>query len=255
MTIAPPIVAYAERKYASGVYDPGYKSHTYDWRNDPGTADNTAGVVPAFEVSSANYALNREFQTDAHLVSYIVYRNGQPIQHQPRVNKRGLSWIQSLGYELRINCLFIDIDNPDHADHTSTSIASFAHRIRAHLPDYGFYFTSGGVRLVAALTSSVDPNTAEEILETIFTRLESLQFTPDRRCRDWTRLYRLPNVYRDDKRIHYRSPLVELSTLRPQTIPPTPIVIHHAKPRKDAPARKVASFCDACAARLGGTYQ
>jgi hypothetical protein len=244
------LVAYVERKYVPGVYDPGYKDHTYDWRATPGTAENTAGVRADFTTSSVDYALNREFQTDAHVVSYVVFGpDGHQSQRQPRVNKRGLPWILSQGYQLRVNCLFIDIDNPDHADHTQTSIAAFAHKIRATLPNYGFYFTSAGVRLVASLKEAVDPHTAEEILETIFTHLESLGFTPDRRCRDWTRLMRLPNVYRDDRKIHYRSPLVELNTLQPQTITPTPIVVHKTA-RKDAPARKVATFCSACACHV-----
>lgn len=219
-----PLVAYAADKYSPGIESPGFSGHTYDWRDEPNTPNNTARVQDGYTVAPLTEACARVYKTGAHLVPYIVFRDGAPLAHQPRVNKGGYAWLLEQGYEVRLNTLLVDIDNPGHQEHGPLAVELWTRRLREELPGFGFYVTSGGVRLVVALAEWTQPETAEEMLETLLCDLEAKGFKPDRKCRDWTRHYRLPHVYREDKRIHYRSPAVEVDNLVPQTIAPTPIV-------------------------------
>lgn len=219
-----PLVAYAPDKYSPGIESPGYKGHTYDWREEPNSPENTAGVQDEYTVAPASEACDRAFSTDAHLVPYIVFRDDVPLATQPRVNKGGLPWLLEQGYDIRLNTLLVDIDNPGHVKHDPLGIDLLARRLREALPGYGFYFTSGGVRLVVALDRWIGPETAEEMLETLYRELHSKQLPPDTKCRDWTHQYRLPNVRREGTDGIYRSPVVELGNLTPQAITPTPIV-------------------------------
>lgn len=232
-----PLLAYAPDRYAPGVERPGIAGLTYDWREPATSTENTAGIVDGYTVAPIAEAFSRHYNTDAHLVTGLLHRDGEPLAHQPRLNKSCLPWIREQGYEVLHGVLLFDIDNPGHREHGPLDHEIWARRLREELPEFGFYLTSKGVRLVVALDRWVVPETAEEMLETIFGDLERRGFAPDRTCRDWTRHYRLPHVKRAGA--DYRSPVVDLAGLRPQTIAPTPIVRRRAA---GGPSRSVAAF-------------
>jgi hypothetical protein len=232
-----PLLAFAPDRFAPGVERPGHAQQTYDWREPAGATGNTAEILDGYTAAPIAEAFSRVYSSDAHLVTYVLHRDGEPLAHQPRLNKSCLPWLREQGFEPLHSVLLFDIDNPGHREHGALDHEIWARRLRAELPEYGFYFTSKGVRLVVQLDRWVVPETAEEMLETVFGDLERRGFTPDRACRDWTRHYRLPHVRRAGA--DYRSPVVDISTLRPQTIAPTPIVRRH---RAGGPARSVARF-------------
>jgi hypothetical protein len=238
-----PLVAYAEHKKFPGVHAPGYLGETYDWRVAPGSPDNTKRIQDHYTVAPLAEVLSRVYSSEAHCVSYVLFLDGAPVEHQPRVNKLGLDWLLSEGYELRVNTLIVDVDNPNHADNTDLTIQTWISRIRSALPDYGFYVTPRGMRLIALLDQWVDPERAEEILETMFRHIEAVGIQPaeeSRKCRDWTRHMKLPHHVSEKYRTQYISPVIDLSTLRPQRIEPTPIV--RRKSERGTRSRALASF-------------
>lgn len=181
------------------------------------------GVREAFVVVELVEALGREYDTDAHLVTYVVSRDGVPLVRQPRVNKPALEWVFSQGYELACDVLFVDLDNPEHAEWTDPAAAR-ARELYATLPalaSAGVYHTQHGARLVQPLDEPVSVVEVERYLEAWLDELEAAGLAPDRACRDWTRLFRLPHVRRG--RVDYRSPHVDLSRMVPRRITPVPL--------------------------------
>jgi hypothetical protein len=237
-----PLIAYADHKKYQGISEPGFRDHTYDWRAAPGSPENTKSIQDHYTVSPLAAALERVYTSEAHLVSYVLHRDGEPLAHQPRLNKSSLDWLTSQGYDIRINTLFVDVDNPGHADNTELTIQTWASRIRSLLPGYGFYITPRGVRLIVLLDAWVDPERAEEMLETVFRHLEAVGIAPaeeSRKCRDWTRHMKLPHYRSEKHHTQYISPIVEIDRLTAQHIEPTPI----ARRRTHRAARRdVASF-------------
>lgn len=241
-----PLVAFAEHKKHRAVKAPGTLDATFDWREPLNSPDNTAGIQDHYTVAPLAEVLQRVYTTEAHCVAYVLFRDGVPLEHQPRLAKSGREWVIEQGYELRVNTLIIDVDNPDHADNTDLTIQTWVSRIRSTLPDYGFYVTPRGMRLIALLDEWVDADRAEEILETIFRHIEAVGIQSAEKsaqCRDWTRHFKLPHHRSEKHRTQYISPVVDLSTLRPQHIEPTPLARRRAE--RAGSRRGVGSFVSA----------
>ncbi len=150
-------------------------------------------------------ALTRVWATDAHLVTYVVEGDAE---RQPRLRKE--SWTR-YGIPVSVGVLMVDVDNPGHREwEPGESVGA---------PEgAGIYLTRAGYRLVQPLTALVPPPVAERMLATWIAELRGMGVAVDERCRDWTRHFRLPHVVRDRK--PYRSPLVDLTGMRPRSIAP-----------------------------------
>lgn len=217
------LISVTDRKMVSGVEAPGTmkgdppRAHTYDWRTTgPG---NTRGVRAYFGVCDLHDALSATYGTDAHLVTYVLTRDGEPVDPHPRINKSALSWLDGEGFEVSAGVLMADVDNPGHAAWTPDMLSGFRSRwLTDPAPGAGVYLTAHGYRLVQPLDEPVSVAIVERYIAAWHAELRSAGIEPDSHCRDWTRLYRLPNVLRAGQ--PYVSPYIDLSRMRPRVIHP-----------------------------------
>lgn len=188
------LIAVAPHTRLMGVDPP---RGTSDWRAERGSPENLRGVRPDYQVMHVDGALRQHWSTDAHFVLYIVRHNGTPIMKQPRVNKDGLEWLREEGYELTLEGLAADIDNPGHRVWSSQEEARVAvMAAKGKTPTAIVYATRGGLRIVQPVTRRLRPEEAEGSIATWLGQLEVAGLVPDRACLDWTRHYRLPHVVR-----------------------------------------------------------
>jgi len=172
-------------------------------------------VELAYEVLELGEALQREYRTDAHLVTYVV----RGARRQPRINKPGLP---SFPQPVEVGVFFCDVDNPDHAPWTPETLgeALVQYDNLAVLQTAGVYHTAHGRRIVQPLAEPIPAGEVEPYIRRWFRHLEDAGLAVDWQCRDWTRHYRLPHVFRDGRR--YRSPYVQLERMRPIALEPLP---------------------------------
>jgi hypothetical protein len=217
------LCAVTRTRAACGVEAPGgmRKSHgklepsTFDWRADPGSPSNLASIVAAFEVMDLATAFAAHHRHDSHCVTYVVSKDGVPLKHQPRVNKGGLEWVLSLeGFSILVDHLHVDVDNPGKERWTPETIAALT------WPDgCGIYLTRGGYHLVQPLDEPVPVSSVELYLAAWHEELRDVHaIHVDTQCKDWTRLFRLPNVVREGR--VFTSPLVDISRMHPRVIVP-----------------------------------
>ncbi|AUX28123.1 MULTISPECIES: hypothetical protein [Sorangium] len=216
-----PLVAVAPTRHAYGV-----ECDADDWRAPRGSAANcrehrngSVGVEAAYRVMDLGNALVETYNTDAHLVPYVLRdEHGAPLVRQPRVNKAGLDFVRRLGFTLALEALLADVDNPGHCEWTPELLALAAEQDE-RLETAGVYYTAHGRRIVQPLARPVPIDQAEGVLAAWLGQLERLGLHPDPACRDWTRHFRLPHVRRGKR--DYRSPIVHLERMRP-VAPPAP---------------------------------
>lgn len=258
------LLAVADRKFFRGVEPPGTslsgKRHargtpwckvgapaTYDWRSPPGPPDNTAAIEPHYTLIDHDSVLGGTYATDAHFVAYALRQGGTPERKQPRINKGGRPWVESLGYTLDVSTLVADVDNlvpvpgqekPEHRPWASDAIAiAAAQRVHQALRTAAVYVTARGLRVVQPLTSARAAGEEIEVclrlwLALLEERLAPLGLAPDWECKDWTRVFRAPNVVRDGR--FYRSPAV-LRTCTP-ILPPSGVL--RASPGRERARRR-----------------
>ena len=188
--------------------------------------DGTGSEVPAaYEVLVLEDALQRTYDTDAHLVSYVV----DGMASQPRINKTGLPYFEG---SVRTTVFFCDVDNPGHAEWSDELSADAMKQYESLnvLSTCGVYHTAHGRRFVQPLAEPIVVAEVEPYLRRWLLGLENAGLAVDWACRDWTRHFRLPHVRRNGKT--YRSPLVALERMR--AIPLEPILTEDA-PSDPAP--------------------
>jgi hypothetical protein len=224
------LIAVAPNRHAYGV-----ECSADDWREPQGSERNCraivredklkqVGIVPCYQVTDLSRALDDTHATDAHFVCYVLRERGAPAAMQPRVNKPGLPAVVAFGWQVTIDVLAADIDNPEHCDWTP-ELLELAHEQDAHLlaMGCGVYYTEHGRRAIAPLSHPivVGEEDVEGVLAAWLGMLErEAGVHPDPACRDWTRHFRLPHVRRAGR--PYRSPIVLLDAMRPID-PPAPI--------------------------------
>lgn len=260
------LLAVAPRKFFRGVEAPGtrlggkYRTPscalgapaTYDWRAPEGSPENTAHIEPVHSIVHHDDLLGEEYDSDAHFVTYVLRRgglDGTPDPYQPRVNKGGRAWVESIGYTLSVETLVADVDNmvslpgepkPVHSPWRSLAVGvEAAGRVHRELRTAAVYVTARGLRIVQPLTSRVgapDIETSLRIwLAVLEERLAPLGLRPDWECDDWTRVFRAPHVLRHDPGkapYQYHSPAV----LR--TCDPIPPPAGFARPRVSKARRR-----------------
>ena len=194
------LLAVFASKRTRGVNAPT-SEETYDWRKAPASAENRAKIVAHGAVLTMEAAFARRWPTDAHFVPYVLFgADGEPLKTQPRVNKPGLAWVKSQGLSVRVRSVWADLDNVGHGpwNEALTEVALEQARTVPALRDGVWYFTGRGRRVGALWDRWVDVEELERMLDAWHDALEAQGLTPDRTCRDWTRLYRCPWVVRDD---------------------------------------------------------
>lgn len=242
-----PLVAVAPSRYDFGVEGP-----EDDWRFKPGHEKNRrrccrppgvyrrTGIVSAHQVIDLDNALHTHWNSDAHLVSYVLrdcrgQREGDagaPAIMQPRFKKASLPFLRELGYQLTVEVFFADVDNPGHVPWVP-ELRAEAERVDRMVPA-GVYYTAHGRRIVQPLSRPIviedDGSEMEARLSAWLEHLASVGIMADWSCTDWTRHYRLPHVRREDA-IGFKSEL-DLSRMRPIDPPDRGVIVRRGSPRK-----------------------
>lgn len=149
-------------------------------------------------------ALTREWPTDAHVTAYepleIPVTNGAPGETMPVRHTREAV---AEGHAARLTMLIGDVDGPGHVA-TPEWRADVESRLNAS--GLAWYSTRNGYRVLEQLPSAyIVATKADERLWWEFYLgwraylLDAHGLEIDERCKDWTRIYRLPNVVREGK--------------------------------------------------------
>jgi hypothetical protein len=177
--------------------------------------DGSGRRVPdAYEVMDLREAIERVYATDAHHVCYVV----EGACRQPRINKSGRPYF---GRPVLATTFVCDIDNPGHAEWNDALSAQAAYEWD-HTPEFatcGVYHTLHGRHVIQPLAVPIPVAKVEPYIRRWLLSLESAGLEVDWTCRDWTRHFRLAHVVRP-KTGPFRSPLVDLSRMRPIQLEP-----------------------------------
>jgi hypothetical protein len=193
------LVAVAPNKFARGFMGP----------------DSDAPAV--YEVQPLDAALLRRYDTDAHLVTYVV----RGATAQPRINKPGLPYFPG---QAEVAVFFCDVDNPDHRP-WDRALVEEAERQYYEVEAFrtaGIYLTAHGRRVVQPIAQPIPVQEVEPYLRRWLLELERGGLAVDWACRDWTRHFRLPHVRRGG--VSTPSYLVLLDRMEPIALEP----IEHA---------------------------
>ncbi len=201
-----------------GVFEPGHRvetprgfePHTFDWRADPGTSRNSAGILPSTMVGDFDTMVRQPYDYDAYHCSYILYdlRTGLPWEspnggfYQPRVNKDGVRWLKGQDFAVETTTFVADCDTIGHLLWNPTERADTERKIREcpHLQKAFVYFTPKGYRVVQRLMRSIDVEDVEPIHLEWLLQLEKFGIMADAKCRDWTHLMRTANHVKGGQR-------------------------------------------------------
>ncbi|MDQ3295441.1 MAG: hypothetical protein M3619_02500 [Myxococcota bacterium] len=147
-------------------------------------------------------ALTQVFGTDAHVAAYSV----------PTIPRRLAGKIEAIvtagGVPVRMALAIFDVDAPEHKwtpEWWATQVPRVDRLLATHPGGY-LYTTRGGYRVLwrlatpIELTSSTDGDQwSAQYLAWVDYLAREFEIEADRKCADWTRLYRLPRVLRDNK--------------------------------------------------------
>jgi len=170
-------------------------------------------VPEAFEVVELRDALTRVYSTDAHVVTYVV----PGATRQPRINKPGLPYFDGFP---ETGVFFCDLDNPGHAEWTPELYEAALARYESTeiLQAAGIYHTKHGARIVQPIARPIPVEQVEPYIARWYGELKQAGLDPDDACKDWTRLFRLPNVLYKGK--PFRTPYLHLEKMRPIALEP-----------------------------------
>ncbi|MCU0661725.1 MAG: helix-turn-helix domain-containing protein [Myxococcota bacterium] len=200
---------------------PGKRYFGYDGKKPWGS------FYPAFVVGELEMTLRYDYHCDAHLVTYVLPN----CERQPRIRKSSLSSLDTLPL---VYAFFCDVDNPGHAAWTEESFGEAVSQYASMdvLQTCGIYHTAHGARLVQPIVEPIPVDRVEPYIAGWFAKLEDAGIAVDWACKDWTRLFRMPNVKRDG--VFRRAPFMDLSKMRPIEVEPLPehLIAIRSKPRK-----------------------
>jgi hypothetical protein len=156
-------------------------------------------------------AIQTRYDTDAHVVCYYVEGERQ----LPRINKSAHQWLIEEGREPRVQWLFIDVDNPGHAEWSSLGEKQNAvYELAANhlLEDAGIYTTRAGYRLVWKLDKPVLARHWKSFYNQFRRYLidNGIPADTSETLSVWSTAFRLPYVTRDGKPTE---PVVDLTPL------------------------------------------
>lgn len=181
-------------------------------------AGTLSDKVSPMIVKPLKQAFGDRWTTDAHFCCYVVLQKGEQIEHWPRLKKVVLDQIEEQGGSVRMTMLVIDYDNKDNVtpeileskgDHEGKVawdeelIEQFWPRVdravEGGLPMPNMiYTTKNGARFVYVLSEQIDVRIAEDYHRGLVHAFGKAGLIADPACSDWTRLFRLPFVSRDN---------------------------------------------------------
>jgi hypothetical protein len=152
-------------------------------------------------------ALSRKWDTDAHFVAYVA-DDGAGEEMYARINKGAfLQQLEQAGGRVVVRALVFDHDLPRNAENekqewSAESLESFLEDLdealgNSNLEPTSWYSTLHGSRFVYELTEPVAPLDAEALMLGIMAEFKKRGIELDDACKDWTRMFRLPNVERE----------------------------------------------------------
>ena len=167
---------------------------------------NLTDKAPALDMYTFEDTFTKPFPTDAHFVSY------QPVgfvdtesRGWPRLNKAVLPKIRSMHGDIVATCLVLDYDSPDKATWTRERLDSWLLHLDQVADEWPaafqfnvFYTTRHGCRLVYVYDAPVPVDIAEGKHRWMVQEFQRHGINFDPACSDWTRLFRLPYVMRDN---------------------------------------------------------
>lgn len=150
-------------------------------------------------------ALMDTWVEDAHLATYHVTRDSHLLDKSIRFSKqpelRHLERARAKGYAVAHAIRMLDADTEGHVPITPAQIAQVAQALRGK--PFGWYPTKAGVRLVQLLSRPLSPEEYEHHIMAWLAEVQALIpfLHVDLKCREWTRLFRLPRVIRDGRNL------------------------------------------------------
>ena len=217
----------------------GCTLHTSDWREAPGTPGNTHRVEAVGQRVDLVEAITRTWDYDAHALAWTV----TSVDPVPRVAKARVAWFaEQIGEEPRASVLSADVDNPEHRDWTDEDRDAFEATWATcpMLSDAGVFLTRGGWRIVQPLERALPVAEFEAVLWRWLLDLKAAGVVVDRSCRDWTRLFRLARVLRENPKTRKKTPFhgeVRIERMREIPVPSVPVLVARAPSRTAAKAR------------------
>lgn len=159
-------------------------------------------------------ALSTHFDYDAFLTTYYVA--GETEQY--RLTKPSLRKIRHGGGVVEHHAVVVEIDTKDIFGEKKPWKPEQRHVFLAMLGDVApypppsfIYWTKNGARLIYALSSPISPEVYEAAVRRLIKEYTLSGLKLDVSCTDWTRLFRLPNVVRDEERL--MSPILGEGTI------------------------------------------
>ena len=151
--------------------------------------------------------MDTQFDTDAHFCCYCVLGEDS----WPRVNKAALASIRKGGSDVVQKYIVMDWDTPkaegskDKVPLDSELFEVFANMITGHTDSIvshwsQAYTTRNGGRIIYTLDVPVPADECEGYINSLLIQWKDLGVEMDRACKDWTRLFRAPQVIRDGKK-------------------------------------------------------
>lgn len=183
-----PHIAIAHKKTTKGVDALKTPAEVEFFRS------NCLDVMPVSDM------LNIKHRTDAHFVCYAMNKD---FTMWPRLNKSVLADIRAQGYDIVLNYFAFDWDNEDHSDWDETTLTAFLDKVNTVQDPiislwYSFYTTKHGARFIYRLSDPIPVDVAEYHLAWMIQHFQNNGWSNiDSSCKDWTRLFRCPQVMRD----------------------------------------------------------
>jgi len=174
-------------------------------------------------------ALTREWGTDAHFVTYVA-DDGEGNEMYARINKGAfVQQLEQAGGNVEVRALVFDHDLPrtedgEKREWSADSLDSFLGELEevvgnSYLEPTAWYTTLHGSRFVYELTEPVTPLEAEAMMLGAMAEFRKAGIELDDACKDWTRLFRLPNVDREEYGRYTSKLLKGGPLLNPENVP------------------------------------
>jgi len=188
-----------------------------------------AASVNLTEGTDLGEALESEWSTDAHFVTYVA-DDGEGNEMYARINKGAfVQQLEQAGGTVVVRLLVFDHDLPrldtgEKQEWSAESLESFLGDLSealgtSNLEPTAWYTTLHGSRFVYELTEPVSTLEAEAMMLGVMAEFKKSGIELDDACKDWTRLFRLPNVDREGHGRYESTVLTGGPLLDPEGVP------------------------------------
>ena len=177
------------------------------------------GVAP-LTVHPLSVALSRDWDSDACLVPYLCYIDGEPKELCPRLNKTGpvLKQLRDRGVEVMCSTIILDYDNPGHRPWSPELLEVWQNALDAVFEagsDFAFnwnwyYTTPHGARLIWTLRKPVRPEVYEAHYRGLIKHFSDYGLNFDPSGADWNHLFAVPKNQREGREPTKEHPYFEV---------------------------------------------